>query len=67
MQFFIQIFVYEREFICKACDNYCPIRVLNVNGNRYMFGGRCNKICKYAKKNALSMKEEVVDFIEKKK
>ncbi|PKL41149.1 MAG: activase [Spirochaetae bacterium HGW-Spirochaetae-1] len=35
--------VYEREFNCKACENLCSIRVLNVNGNKYMFGGRCNK------------------------
>ncbi len=35
--------VYEREFKCRACDNFCPIKVLNVNGNKYMFGGRCNK------------------------
>ncbi|HDP80968.1 MAG TPA: activase, partial [Spirochaetes bacterium] len=35
--------LYEKEFICKACDNYCPIRVLKVNDHRYMFGGRCNR------------------------
>jgi predicted CoA-substrate-specific enzyme activase len=34
---------YERVFTCKSCDNYCPIQVLNVNGHKYMFGGRCNK------------------------
>ncbi|MEW6526735.1 MAG: acyl-CoA dehydratase activase [Spirochaetota bacterium] len=56
--------VYEREFICKACDNYCPIRVLNVNGNRYMFGGRCNKYANMRKKRVIH-EEEVVDFIEK--
>ncbi|HOM09145.1 MAG TPA: acyl-CoA dehydratase activase [Spirochaetota bacterium] len=56
--------VYEREFTCKACDNYCPIRVLNVNGNRYMFGGRCNKYANMRKKRVIH-EEEVVDFIEK--
>jgi len=35
--------VYERVFNCKACENQCPIQVLNVGGNKYMFGGRCNK------------------------
>ena len=34
---------YERVFTCKACDNRCPIQVLNVNSHKYMFGGRCNK------------------------
>jgi len=42
--------VYEREFTCKACDNLCPVRVLNVNGNKYMFGGRCNKYANARKK-----------------
>ncbi len=56
--------VYEREFTCKACDNYCPIRVLNVNGNRYMFGGRCNKYANMRKKRVIN-EEEVVDFVEK--
>ena len=31
------------EFICKACDNLCPIRNLEVGGHRYPFGGRCSK------------------------
>ncbi|MHC6204180.1 acyl-CoA dehydratase activase [Breznakiellaceae bacterium SP9] len=34
---------YESVFTCKSCDNCCPIQVLKVNGNKYMFGGRCNK------------------------
>lgn len=56
--------IYEREFTCKACDNYCPIRVLNVNGNKYMFGGRCNKYANMRKKRIIN-ENEVVDFIEK--
>ncbi|MCX8123017.1 MAG: acyl-CoA dehydratase activase [Spirochaetes bacterium] len=56
--------IYEREFTCKACDNYCPIRVLNVNGNTYMFGGRCNKYANIRKKRIVNQ-NEVVDFIEK--
>ncbi len=35
--------VREREFTCRSCDNFCPIRVLVVNGHRHLFGGRCNK------------------------
>jgi hypothetical protein len=34
---------YERVFTCQACENLCPIQVLNVSGRKYMFGGRCNK------------------------
>ncbi|OPY87595.1 MAG: Activator of (R)-2-hydroxyglutaryl-CoA dehydratase [Smithella sp. PtaU1.Bin162] len=56
--------IYEKEFQCKACDNYCPIRVLNVNGNKYMFGGRCNKYANIRKKNIVN-EAEVFDYIEK--
>ena len=56
--------VYEREFQCKSCDNFCPIRVLNVNDNRYMFGGRCNKYANIRKKKVVN-ENEVTDYIEK--
>jgi predicted CoA-substrate-specific enzyme activase len=56
--------IYEKEFQCKACDNYCPIRVLNVNNNKYMFGGRCNKYANLRKKNIIN-EAEVFDYIEK--
>jgi predicted CoA-substrate-specific enzyme activase len=42
--------VYEREFKCQACENMCPIRVLAVNGHKYMFGGRCNKYANMRRK-----------------
>jgi len=45
--------IYEKEFKCNACDNYCPIRILNVNGHRYMFGGRCNKYANSRKKKTI--------------
>ncbi len=56
--------VGEREFQCKACDNYCPIRVLVVNGHRYMFGGRCNKYANMRKKKSFD-EAEVVDYVER--
>lgn len=55
--------VYEREFKCKACDNYCPIRVLNVNGHKYMFGGRCNKYTNTRKKNNFD-EAEVFNYVD---
>jgi predicted CoA-substrate-specific enzyme activase len=55
--------VYEKEFQCKACDNYCPIRILNVNDNKYMFGGRCNKYANIRKKKVVN-ENEVFDYIE---
>lgn len=33
----------QGEFTCQACDNRCPIKRLEVNGQRYPFGGRCSK------------------------
>ena len=55
--------IYESEFKCKACDNFCPIRVLNVNGHKYMFGGRCNKYTNVRKKKELN-ETEIVDYVE---
>ncbi|MDP2855413.1 MAG: acyl-CoA dehydratase activase [Smithellaceae bacterium] len=56
--------IYEKEFQCKACDNFCPVRILNVNGHKYMFGGRCNKYTNIRKKKVFN-EEEVIDYIEK--
>ncbi len=56
--------IYEKEFQCKACDNFCPIRILNVNGHKYMFGGRCNKYANIRKKKVFN-EAEVIDYIEK--
>jgi len=55
--------VYEREFKCRACDNYCPIQVLRVNDSSYMFGGRCNKYTNMRKKKLLK-ENEVQDYIQ---
>jgi predicted CoA-substrate-specific enzyme activase len=53
---------YERLFTCEACSNRCPIQVLNVNGSKYMFGGRCNKYTNMRK----SVKDvPVFDYVER--
>ncbi len=56
--------IYEKEFICKACDNFCPIRILNVNNHKYMFGGRCNKYANIRKKKTIN-ENEAFDYIER--
>ncbi|GHV83936.1 hypothetical protein AGMMS50212_12760 [Spirochaetia bacterium] len=54
--------VYESIFTCKACENLCPIQALNVGGNKYMFGGRCNKYTNMRK----SVKDvPVFDYVSK--
>ena len=55
--------IYEKEFQCKSCDNFCPIRILRVNNNKYMFGGRCNKYANIRKKKIVN-ETEVSDYIE---
>jgi predicted CoA-substrate-specific enzyme activase len=56
--------IQEKDFKCKSCDNFCPIRVLNVNNHQYLFGGRCNKYTNTRKNNVFS-ENEVTDYIEK--
>jgi predicted CoA-substrate-specific enzyme activase len=57
-------FIYESEFTCKACENYCPIKIINVNNNKYMFGGRCNKYSNIRKKKVIN-EAETFDYVEK--
>ncbi len=57
-------FIYESEFTCKACENFCPIKIINVNNNKYMFGGRCNKYANIRKKKVIN-ESEVFDYVEK--
>ena len=53
---------YERVFTCQACENLCPIQVLNVGDNKYMFGGRCNK---YTNMRKATKDVPVFDYVEK--
>ncbi|MDR3192370.1 MAG: acyl-CoA dehydratase activase, partial [Treponema sp.] len=53
---------YERIFTCGSCENRCPIQVLNVNGHKYMFGGRCNK---YTNMRKAVKDVPVFDYVEK--
>ncbi len=55
--------VNEKEFVCKSCENFCPIKVLNVNGHKYMFGGRCNKYANSRKKKEID-EESVFNYID---
>ncbi|MCL2759929.1 MAG: acyl-CoA dehydratase activase [Treponema sp.] len=53
---------YERVFPCQACENLCPIQVLNVNNTKYMFGGRCNK---YTNMRKQVKDVPIFDYVEK--
>lgn len=52
--------IYESVFKCNACDNLCPIQVLNVSGHKYMFGGRCNKYANLRKK---AQENQAIDWV----
>ncbi len=41
---------YKSEFTCKACENLCVIKRLEVGGRRYPFGGRCSLYTNQRKK-----------------
>ncbi len=52
---------YHEGFTCKACENLCPIRNLEVGGHRYPFGGRCSLYTNQRKKRKIRS-SEVVDY-----
>lgn len=52
--------VYRDSFTCKACENVCEIRNLEVDSRRYPFGGRCSKYTNARKKRKVREK----DFID---
>jgi predicted CoA-substrate-specific enzyme activase len=52
---------YRREFVCKACENHCSIRRLQVGEHRYPFGGRCSLYTNKRKKREIRA-SEVVDY-----
>jgi len=55
--------IYDSNFVCKACENFCPIQILNVNNHKYMFGGRCSKYTNSRKK--IEADSSVVDYVQK--
>ncbi len=55
--------IYEKEFKCKSCENNCSIKILKVNSNKYMFGGRCNKYTNKRKNKNLD-KNEIFNYVE---
>ncbi len=52
---------YHEGFTCKACENLCQIRNLEVGGHRYPFGGRCSRYTNQRKKRKIRP-SEVVDY-----
>ncbi|MDY0000141.1 MAG: acyl-CoA dehydratase activase, partial [Polyangia bacterium] len=55
--------LYKGEFTCKACENRCSIRRLEVGGRGYPFGGRCSLYTNQRKKRKIRA-AEAVDYTE---
>ncbi|POR05170.1 activase [Alkalispirochaeta sphaeroplastigenens] len=54
--------IFEKgEFTCSACDNLCPVRILEVNGHRRFFGGRCSK---YSNSGASPASGEALNYVD---
>ena len=58
-------FVYKNEFVCAGgsdkCDRKCAISIIEVEGNKYPFGGACSKY--YNERLHLKSEPEKYDFV----
>ena len=57
---------YRKEFTCKACENHCPIRRLEVGDHTYPFGGRCSLYTNQRKKRSIRS-DDVVDYTQERR
>jgi predicted nucleotide-binding protein (sugar kinase/HSP70/actin superfamily) len=51
-----------REFVCKACSNFCDIKEFNIEGQRTYWGDKCSD--KFRKRARTDRKPVVEDLIE---
>jgi predicted nucleotide-binding protein (sugar kinase/HSP70/actin superfamily) len=55
-----------REFVCKACSNYCEMKEFNVGGERTYWGDKCSdKFRKRAKTERQPVIEDLLAFRER--
>ena len=57
---------YGKDFACKACENLCTIRRLEVGQRRYPFGGRCSLYTNQRKKKAVRS-DDVIDYTQERR
>ncbi len=55
--------IYKKVVTCKQCENLCPIKVMEVNKHRYMFGGRCDRYTNKRKKKILD-ESKIFNYID---
>ncbi|HET7184015.1 MAG TPA: acyl-CoA dehydratase activase [Terriglobales bacterium] len=51
-----------REFVCKACSNFCDIKEFNVEGQRSYWGDKCSD--KFRKRARTDRKPVIEDLVE---
>ena len=58
---------YEKPFICmggrEKCDRRCEVNMINIDGNKYPFGGACNKY--YNLRYKSEVKVDDFDYVKK--
>lgn len=55
-----------REFVCKACSNYCDMKEFNIEGERSFWGDKCSdKYRKRAKTDRKPVIEDLLDYRDK--
>ena len=55
-----------REFVCKACSNFCDIKEFNVEGQRSYWGDKCSdKFRKRARTDRKPVIEDLVEYRDK--
>ncbi|MGI9102149.1 MAG: acyl-CoA dehydratase activase [Terriglobales bacterium] len=57
-----QVDYKTREFVCKACSNFCDIKEFNIEGQRTYWGDKCSD--KFRKRARTDRKPVVEDLIE---
>ena len=57
-----QVDFKTREFVCKACSNFCDIKEFNIEGQRTYWGDKCSD--KFRKRARTDRKPVVDDLIE---
>ncbi len=52
-----------REFVCRACSNYCDIKEFNIEGQRTYWGDKCSdKFRKRARTNRRPVIEDLIEY-----
>jgi len=57
-----QVNYKTREFVCKACSNFCDIKEFNIDGQRSYWGDKCSD--KFRKRARTDRKPVIEDLIE---